>query len=393
MKEAYLISGARTAVGSFNGALSSFTAPRLGSIAIKEAVKRANVKPESINEVIMGCVLQGGLGQAPARQASIGADIPPSVSCMTINKVCGSGLKSTMIGVNEIILGESEIVVAGGMESMTNAPYFLERARNGYRMGNGRIVDMMIHDGLWDPYGNVHMGNIGEICAKEYKITREMQDKFAKESYEKALDAIKNGYLKEQIVGVEIKDKKGNVTVVDEDEEPGKVNFDKASSLKPAFTKDGTITAFNASKINDGAAAVVLMSGEKAKELGVKPMAKILSQATHSQDPNWFTTAPGYVIDNVCKKAGITKEDIDLFEINEAFAVVSLAVNQIAGIDNSKVNITGGAIAFGHPIGMSGTRLLLTLAYNLKRLNKKYGLATLCIGGGEAVAVVIENIF
>ena len=379
-------------MGSFNGALSSFSAIQLGSFAIKEAVRKANVQPETISEVIMGCVLQGGLGQAPARQASIGAGIPPSVSCMTVNKVCGSGLKSAMIGMNEIALGESDIVVSGGMESMSNAPYFLERARNGYRMGNGRIVDMMIHDGLWDPYGNVHMGNIGEMCAKEYKITREMQDEFAKNSYMKAQDAIKNGFLKEQIIGIEIKDKKGNVVIVDEDEEPKKANFEKAGTLKPAFTKDGTITAFNASKINDGAGAVVLMSGEKAKELGAKPMAKIIAQATHSQDPNWFTTAPGYVIDKVCKKAGITKDDIDLFEINEAFAVVSLAVNQIAGIDNSKVNITGGAIAFGHPIGMSGARLLITLAYNLKRLNKRYGLATLCIGGGEAVAVVIENI-
>ncbi len=391
MKEVYLISGARTPVGSFNGMLSPFKAPQLGSIAIKEAVKRANVKPESINEVIMGCVLQGGLGQAPARQASIAAGIPPSVSCMTINKVCGSGLKSAMIGANEIILGESEIVVAGGMESMTNAPYFLDKARNGYRMGNGNIIDMMVHDGLWDPYGNVHMGNIGEMCAKEYKITREMQDGFARSSFEKALDAIKNGYLTEQIVPVEIKDRKGNITLLNEDEEPGKVNFEKASSLRPAFMKEGTITAFNASKINDGAAAVVLMSDEKSKQLGLKPMAKILAQATHSQDPNWFTTAPGYVIDKVCKKAGLKKEDIDLFEINEAFAVVSLAVNQIAGIDNSKVNVTGGAIAFGHPIGMSGARLLITLVYNLKRLNKRYGLATLCIGGGEAVAVIIEN--
>ncbi len=392
MKEVYLISGARTPVGSFNGKLSPFKAPQLGAIVIKEAVKRANIIPESINEVIMGCVLQGGLGQAPARQASIGAGIPPSVPCMTINKVCGSGLKSAMIGANEIILGESEIVVAGGMESMTNAPYFLDKARNGYRMGNGNIIDMMIHDGLWDPYGNVHMGNIGEMCAKEYKITREMQDEFAKSSFEKALAAIKNGFLKEQIVPVEIKDRKGNLNLIVEDEEPGKVNFEKIASLRPAFTKEGTITAFNASKINDGAAAVVLMSDEKSRELGVKPMAKILAQATHSQDPNWFTTAPGYVIDKVCKKAGLKKENIDLFEINEAFAVVSLAVNQIAGIDNTKVNVTGGAIAFGHPIGMSGARLLITLIYNLKRLNKRYGLATLCIGGGEAVAVVIENI-
>lgn len=392
MKEVYLVSGARTPVGSFSGMLSSFTAPQLGSIAIKEAIKRANIKPESIDEVIMGCILQGGQGQAPARQASLGAGIPPSVSCMTINKVCGSGLKSAMIGANEIMLGESEIVVAGGMESMTNAPYFLDNARSGYRMGNNKIIDLMVHDGLWDPYSNMHMGNIGEICAKELNITREMQDEFARHSYEKALDAIKNSYLKDQIVPVELKDKKGNVTLINEDEEPKKVNFDKAGTLRPAFAKDGTITAFNASKINDGAGAAVLMSDEKAKELGVKPMVKIIAQATHSQDPNWFTTAPAYAIEKVCKKAGIKKEDIDLFEVNEAFAVVALAVNQVAGLDNSKVNVTGGAIAFGHPIGMSGSRLLITLAYNLKRLNKRYGIASLCIGGGEAVAVIIENI-
>lgn len=391
MKEVFLVSGARTPVGSFNGTLSAYSAPKLGSFAIKEAVSRAGIKPETINEVIMGCVLQGGLGQAPARQASIGAGIPPTVSCMTINKVCGSGLKSVMIGANEIQVGQSEIVVAGGMESMTNAPYFLEKARSGYRMGNGKIIDMMIHDGLWDPYGDKHMGNIGELCAKEYNLTREMQDEYAKQSYQKAQEAIKNGFFKEQIVSIEIKDKKGNITLINEDEEPKKASFERAGSLKPAFSKDGTITAFNASKINDGGAAVVIMSGDKVKELGLKPIAKIVAQATHSQDPDWFTTAPAYVIDKVCKNAQISKENIDLFEINEAFAVVSLAVNQIAGLDNSKVNVTGGAIAFGHPIGMSGTRLLITLAYNLKRLNKKYGLATLCIGGGEAVAVIIEN--
>jgi len=250
---------------------------------------------------------------------------------------------------------------------------------------------MMIHDGLWDPYGDKHMGNIGELCAKKYNLTREMQDEFARQSYDKAQNAIKNGFFTEQIVPIEKKDKNG-ITHINEDEEPKKGNFEKAKGLKPAFDKEGTITAYNASKINDGAAAVVIMSGEKVKELGLKPLAKIIAQATFSNDPDWFTTAPSYVIDKVCKNAQISKENIDLFEINEAFAVVSLAVNQIAGLDNSKVNVTGGAIAFGHPIGMSGTRLLITLAYNLKRLDKKYGLATLCIGGGEAVAVIIENL-
>ncbi len=392
MNEVLIISGARTPVGSFNGALSSFTSPQLGSIALKEAVKRANVKPGDLSEVIMGCVLQGGLGQAPARQASIGAGIPESVPCMTINKVCGSGLKSVMLGTQAIMTGDSDIVAAGGMESMTNAPYYLDKARNGYRMGNGKIIDGMIHDGFWDPYSNIHMGNIGEICARELKITREQQDQFAKESYEKALDAIKNGYLKDQIVPIEIKDRKGNVTTIEEDEEPKKLNIEKGLKLKPAFDKEGTITAFNASKINDGAAAVVIASKAKADELGLKPMAKVVAQAVFSQKPEWFTTAPAYAIDIICRKAGIPKEKIDLFEVNEAFAVVSCAVNQIAGLDNSKVNVTGGAIAFGHPIGMSGTRLLVNMMYNLQRLNKKYGLVTLCIGGGEAAAVIIERI-
>jgi acetyl-CoA C-acetyltransferase len=392
MDEVVIVSGARTPVGSFNGILSSFTAPELGAIAIKEAVKRSKAKPEEIDEVLMGNVLQGGIGQAPARQASIGAGIPDTVSAATVNKVCGSGLKSVMMGTQAIKAGDAGLIVAGGMESMTNAPYILKKARAGYRMGNGEIFDLMIHDGLWDPYGNKHMGNLGEQCAREYKVTRQQQDEYAKSSYEKALDAIKNGYFKDAIIPVEIKDRKGNVTLYDTDEDPGKVNFEKAFSLKPVFEKDGTITAFNASNINDGAGAVVIMAKQKADETGVKPMARILAQATHSHAPEWFTTAPGYVIDKVCKKAGLNKNDIDLFEINEAFAVVSCAVNQIAGLDASKVNVTGGAIALGHPIGASGARLLITLMYNLHRLNKKYGLVTLCNGGGEATAMVIEKI-
>jgi acetyl-CoA C-acetyltransferase len=392
LEEVVIISGARTPVGSFNGSLLSFTAPQLGAAAIKEAVKRANIKPEAISEVIMGCVLQGGLGQAPARQASLGAGIPDSVTCMTVNKVCGSGLKAVMLGAQAIQTGDSEIVVAGGMESMTNAPYYLTKARAGYRMGNGVLIDGMIHDGLWDPYSNVHMGNLAELCAREYKITREQQDQFAKQSYEKSLNAIESGYFKDEIVPLEIKDKKGNITVISEDEEPSKVNFEKGLKLKPAFEKEGTVTPFNASKINDGAGALVIMSRKKSVELGLKPMAKILSQATHSQKPEWFTTAPAYVIDRVCEKAGLKKEDIDLFEINEAFAAVSCAINKIAGLDDSRVNITGGAVAFGHPIGASGAKLLINLLYSLKRTSKKYGLVTLCNGGGEATAVVVERI-
>jgi acetyl-CoA C-acetyltransferase len=392
MNEVVIVSGARTPVGAFNGTLGTLTSPQLGAIAIKEAVKRAGIEPVSIDEIIMGCVLQAGIGQAPARQAAIAAGIPPTVSATTVNKVCGSGLKSAMYGAQAIQVGDSEIVVAGGMESMTNAPYYLMKARNGYRMGNDKIIDGMIHDGLWDPYGNRHMGNIAEQTARELKITREQQDEFSKASYEKALDAQKNGYFKDQIIPVEIKDRKGNVTIVDEDEDPKKVKFDKSSSLKPSFEKEGTITAFNASSINDGAAAVVMMSKAKAESLKLKPIAKVIAQYTHSHEPDYFTTAPGYVIDKICKKAGIPKESIDLFEVNEAFAVVSCAVNQIAGLDNSKVNVTGGAIALGHPIGSSGARLLITLMYNMQRLNKKYGLVTLCIGGGEAAAMIIEKL-
>jgi len=392
MNEVVIVSGARTPVGAFNGTLGTLTSPQLGAIAIKEAVKRAGIEPVSIDEIIMGCVLQAGIGQAPARQAAIAAGIPPTVSATTVNKVCGSGLKSAMYGAQAIQVGDSEIVVAGGMESMTNAPYYLMKARNGYRMGNDKIIDGMIHDGLWDPYGNRHMGNIAEQTARELKITREQQDEFSKASYEKALDAQKNGYFKDQIIPVEIKDRKGNITIVDEDEDPKKVKFDKASSLKPSFEKEGTITAFNASSINDGAAAVVMMSKAKAESLKLKPMAKVIAQYTHSHEPDYFTTAPGYVIDKICKKAEIPKENIDLFEVNEAFAVVSCAVNQIAGLDNSKVNVTGGAIALGHPIGSSGARLLITLMYNMQRLNKKYGLVTLCIGGGEAAAMIIEKL-
>lgn len=391
MEEAVIVSSVRTPIGSFSGVLSSFSAPKLGAIAIKEATKRAKIDPATVDEVIMGNVLQAGIGQAPARQAAIGAGIPDSVSAMTINKVCSSGLKSVMIAAQQIQLGDIDIAIAGGMESMSNCPYYLDKARNGYRMGNGKIIDGMIYDGLWDPYKNTHMGNIGEICAKEYKITREMQDEFAKLSYEKALDAIKKGYLKEEIIPVEISDKKGNNTFIDTDEEPGKLNIEKGLKLRPAFEKDGTITAFNASKINDGAAALILMSVKKAKNLGITPLARVIAQTTYSQPPEWFTTAPALAIEKIIKKAGLKKDDIDLFEINEAFAVASCAVNQIAGLDETKVNISGGAIAFGHPIGASGARILVTLIYNIIRTNKRYGIASLCNGGGEATALLIEK--
>lgn len=391
MKEVVIVSAVRTPIGSFQGALSSLTAPQLGAIAIKETVSRAGIKNEDVSEVIMGCVLPAGVGQAPARQAAIYAGLPESVPCLTINKVCGSGLKSVMLGAQAIICGDAEVVIAGGMESMSNVPYYLEKARAGYRMGNGVLLDGMIKDGLWDVYNNFHMGNAAELCAREMNITRRQQDEFATESYKKTLNSIEKGLFKEEIVEVKIKGKKGDV-VVSTDEEPGKVNFEKGLQLKPAFEKDGTVTAFNASKINDGAAALVLMSKEKADSLGLKPLAKIVSQISFAQKPEWFTTAPGFAIINILKKANLKLEDIDLFEANEAFSVQCLAVNQVAKLDPAKVNVNGGATALGHPIGASGARILTTLLYAMKNRNAKRGIATLCIGGGEASAVIVERI-
>jgi acetyl-CoA C-acetyltransferase len=384
-----ILSAVRTPIGAFGGSLSSLTAPRLGAIVIAEAVTRAGVKPEDISEVIMGNVLSGGVGQAPARQASIYAGIPKSVPCMTINKVCGSGLKAVMLTDQSIRLEESEIAVAGGMESMSNAPYFLPKARIGYRMGNGELLDMMIHDGLWDVYNNFHMGNAGELCATECNITRQDQDEFAILSYQRALEAQKNGWYDNEIVPVKIQDRKGEI-IVAKDEEPEKVNFDKVPSLKPVFKKDGTVTAANASSIDDGAAAVVVASEAKAAALGIKPLAKIIAHVSYAQEPEWFTTAPAEAIKKVCAKAGMSINDIDLFEINEAFASVPIFSSRKAEIPYEKINIHGGAIALGHPIGASGTRVLVTLINALKRTSGKYGLATLCIGGGEASAMIIE---
>jgi acetyl-CoA C-acetyltransferase len=391
MKNVVIVSAVRTPIGSFQGSLSSLTAPRLGAIVIKEAVKRAGIKPEDVSEVIMGNVLPAAVGQAPARQASIYSGLPKSVPCMTINKVCGSGLKAVMLAAQAIMCGDADIVIAGGMESMSNVPYYLTKARNGYRMGNGTIIDGMVHDGLWDCYNNFHMGNAGEICSKELNIPRKEQDDFAVESYKRALNAIEKGLFKNEIVPVEIKDRKGIITV-SEDEEPKKTNFEKGLALKPAFDKEGTITAFNASKINDGASALVIMSEEKAKSLGLKPLAKIIAQTSFAQEPEWFTTAPAFAIRNVLHKAGMKKEDIDLFEINEAFAVQALAVIKTENLDMSKVNVNGGAVALGHPIGASGARILTTLINTLENKGGKFGIATLCIGGGEASALLIERL-
>lgn len=391
MKEVVIVSAVRTPIGSFQGSLSSLSAPQLGAIVIKEAVKRAGIKPEDVSEVIMGNVLPAGEGQAPARQSAIYAGLPNSTPCMTINKVCGSGLKAVMLAAQAIIAGDADVVVAGGMESMSNVPYYLTKARTGYRMGNGTIIDGMVHDGLWDCYNNYHMGNAGELCSRELNIPRKEQDDFSVESYKRALNAIEKGLFKDEIVPVEIKDRKG-VSVISDDEEPKKTNFEKGLALKPAFEKEGTITAFNASKINDGASALVVMSAEKAKELGIKPLAKIIAQTSFAQEPEWFTTAPAYAIKNVVAKAKMKIENIDLFEINEAFAVQALSVIKVAELDSSKININGGAVALGHPIGASGARILTTLINVLQKNKKKYGLATLCIGGGEASALIIENL-
>ena len=391
MKPVYIAAAVRTPVASFQGGFSDLPAPRLGAIAIKEAVTRSGAKPEQIDEVIMGEVLTAGVGQAPARQAALYAGLPNSVPCMTINKVCGSGLKAVMLAADNIALGNTSIAVAGGQENMTLAPHLLEKSRQGFRMGNTSLIDSMVNDGLWDPYNNWHMGNAAELCVKENSFTREEQDAFAIESYKRAQRAQVEGYFKAEIVPVEIAGRKGTV-VVSQDEEPGKTDFAKVPGLKPAFDKTGTVTAANASKINDGAAACVLMSEEAVKKTGAKPLAKIVAHATFAQDPKWFTTAPIGAMQKACEKAGLSTEQIDLWEINEAFAVVTMAAMKDLKIPHEKVNVHGGAVAIGHPIGASGARILTTLVHALQLHKKRYGLATLCIGGGEAVALIVETV-
>lgn len=391
MREVVIASGCRTPIGCFGGALSSIPATRLGAIVVEEAVKRAGLQKGDIDEVIMGCILTAGLGQAPARQAALFAGLPETVECMTVNKVCGSGLKAVMLAAQSIMLGDTDVIVAGGMESMSNAPYLLDKARGGYRMGHGQLIDSMIKDGLWDVYNDIHMGNAGELCAKECGVPREAQDDFSITSYQRALEAQKKSLFKDEIVPVRIAGKGGETTIVSEDEEPGKVKFEKIRALKPAFQKDGTITAANASKINDGAAAVVVVAQEKSKSLGINPLARVMGFASTAKKPEWFTTAPADVIPKVLKKVGLSLGDIDLFEINEAFAVVNLAVNKILGLDPAKVNVNGGAVALGHPIGASGARILVTLLNAMRQRNARRGLAGICIGGGEASAMVVER--
>ncbi len=388
--EVVIASAARTPIGSFQGSLSSLSASQLGAVAVKEAVKRAGAEPAQIERVIMGNVLSAGMGQAPARQAVIYSGLPVSTGAITVNKVCGSGLQAVMFARREILVGDAEVIVAGGMESMTNAPYVLPNARSGYRMGNGQIIDSMIHDGLWDPYDNVHMGNCGDLVAEKYGFTREAQDAFARLSFERAIQAQKAGKFKAEIVPVSVPSRKGDPVVVEEDEGPKKAQLDKMPSLKPAFSKTGTVTAANASSINDGAAALVICSAAAAKRHGFPVLARIVGDSTAAVEPKWFTIAPVQALAKLYEKTKSKPRDWDLYEINEAFSGVTLAAIQDHGLDPESVNVNGGAVALGHPIGCSGARLLVTLLHALKDRGKKRGIATLCIGGGEAVALGVE---
>jgi len=391
MKDIVILGGARTPIGSFLGTLSAISAPKLGSIAIKCALENSGVQPDAVQQVIMGNVLQAAVGQAPARQAGIGAGIPVSAGAVTVNKVCGSGLKAVMYAANDIRCDEYDIAVAGGMESMSNAPYALTQARTGYRMGNGKMIDVMVHDGLWDPYGDKHMGTCAEMCVSKYHFTREQQDDFSRESYRRAQDAVRTGKFKKEIAVVEVPSKKGSAVIID-DEEPFSAPLEKMGTLKPAFQKEGgTVTAGNSSKINDGAAALVVTSAEFAQKNRWKPMARIVAQATSAQEPEWFTTAPAKSIAIALKRANMTIKDIDLFEVNEAFAAVALAAMEDAKIPLEKMNVNGGAVALGHPIGASGARILVTLLYALEERGLKRGLAAICIGGGEAAAMIVER--
>ena len=390
MEKVVIVSSVRTPVGSFQGSLSSLPAPRLGSIAIQSALEKANTKSDLVSECIMGQVLTAGSGKAPARQAAIYAGLSMGTPCMTINKVCGSGLKAVMLASDRIALGYSSVVVAGGQENMSLAPHLMENSRLGYRMGHVQMTDSMLKDGLWDPYNNWHMGNASELCAKEFQFSREAQDEFAIQSYKKAQEAQKSGVFTKEIASVTIEGKEK--TIVTLDDEPGKARFDKIPGLKPAFDKQGTITAANASKINDGASAHVLMSESKAKELGLKPLARIVAQGHFAQDPKWFTTAPVGAMKNALQAAQLQVKDIGLWEINEAFANVTMAAQKSMDIPMEKINVYGGAIAIGHPIGASGARILTTLVHALHSRNEKYGCASLCIGGGEGVALIIEKI-
>jgi len=392
MKEVYIISAARTPIGSFGGKLSGFSATQLGSFAIKGALEKANVDATEVQEVLMGNVVSAGLGQAPARQAALGAGIGTNVPCTTINKVCASGMKSVMLAAQSIMVGANDVVVAGGMESMSNIPYYIPKARTGYKYGNGELVDGLVKDGLWEVYNEFPMGNCADNTAKEMNISREAQDEYAINSYKKVAAATADGKFKNEIVPVAIPQRKGDPIMMTEDEEFNNVIFEKIPNLRPVFNKEGSVTAANASTINDGASAMVLMSKEKAESLGVKPIAKILGFADAAQAPLWFTTAPALAIPKAMAMAGVSKDDVDYYEINEAFAVVAIANNKELGLDPSRVNVNGGAVALGHPLGASGNRIVTTLCNVLDQNNGKIGVAGICNGGGGASAMVIEKL-
>jgi acetyl-CoA C-acetyltransferase len=391
LEPVYILSAARTPIGAYLGALSSLSATELGAVSIKAALERAGVSPDHVEEVFMGNVLSAGLGQAPARQAALKAGLPNSVPCTTVGKVCGSGLQAVILGARAIQVGARDLVVAGGMESMSGAPYYLSKARTGYRMGHDQLIDGMIKDGLWDPYNDFHMGVAGELCAKEYDLSRAAQDAFATDSYAKACAAQSQGLFDAEIAPVEIAQRKGPALIVSKDEEPERGVPKKFPELKPAFKPDGTITAANASSVNDGAAALVLASERVVKRLGVKPLARLLGDGVAAQAPEWFTTAPAKAIDAVLAKLKLSAADIDLWEVNEAFSCVPMACAKLVGIASAKLNVRGGAVALGHPIGASGARVLTTLLHALGATGGRRGLATLCIGGGEGIAVVVER--
>ena len=390
MKEVYIVSAVRTPMGSFNGALSAIPATRLGATAIKAAMEKINLDPQHIQEVFMGNVLQAGEGQAPARQASIFAGISENVPCTTVNKVCASGMKAISLAAQTILAGDNDVVVAGGMENMSAVPHYLPNSRNGQKLGNINMLDGLVHDGLTDVYNNYHMGNAAELCAKECNITREAQDEFTIESYNRSAKAWENGWFNNEVIPVEIPQRKGDPIMFDHDEEYKNVRFDKIPALRPVFQREGTVTAANASTINDGASAVILMSGEKVKELGITPLAKIRGYADAAQAPEWFTTAPAKALPRALEKAGLTYGDVDFYEINEAFSVVAIANNQEMNLDPAKVNMHGGAVSLGHPLGSSGSRIIVTLINVLKQQGGKVGAAGICNGGGGASAMVIE---
>nr|BFD32489.1 acetyl-CoA C-acyltransferase [Pigmentibacter ruber] len=391
MKNIYVVAAKRTPIGRFQGVFKQTPAPKLGAIAVKAAIDASGLSNTHVEEIIMGQVLTAGVGQSPARQAALYAGLPDSVQALTVGKVCGSGLKAVALGAQSIMTQDSNIVVVGGQESMSCAPYILPQARDGMRMGHKEIIDSMILDGLWDPYNNLHMGNCAEFCAKEYQFSREAQDQFAKESYLRARKAMEEGYFKNELTVVTVTTGK-TTQIIDSDEEPLAADLNKVEQLKPAFEKDGTITAANASKINDGAAALVLVSEDALKKYNLKPLAKIISWAGHAQEPKWFTTAPVTAMQRALQKANLTANEIDLYEINEAFALVTMAAMKKLELPHNKVNIHGGACALGHPIGASGARILTTLIHSLQQYKKRYGLATLCIGGGEGFAMIIERV-